>query len=144
LVILFALIGAIICATASSVKVVIIGMTFAGVGAANQQMALAVLSEIYPNKWRGYIQRMLLSILVTVSILITGCCDLGLLEVAPLPFSACGSLIAHTMAQNATWRWVYYLNIILSASAMIIMAVFYFPVSLSLDGPIFFWLTELQ
>jgi MFS family permease len=51
-----ALIGAIICAAAQSVNVVIVGMTFGGIGAAHQQLAIAGLSEIFPNKYRAYVQ----------------------------------------------------------------------------------------
>lgn len=53
---ILALIGSIVCSTAHSVRVVIIGMAFAGAGAAHQQMALAALAEIYPNKYRGLVQ----------------------------------------------------------------------------------------
>ena len=53
---LIALIGTIVCCTAHSIRVVIIGMTFSGVGAASQQLALAAAAEIFPNKYRGYVQ----------------------------------------------------------------------------------------
>lgn len=55
---ILALIGGIVCSTAHSVRVVIIGMSFLGAGAAHQQMALAALAEIYPNKYRGVVQGM--------------------------------------------------------------------------------------
>jgi hypothetical protein len=31
-------------------------MTFGGIGAAHQQLAVAGLSEIFPNKYRAYVQ----------------------------------------------------------------------------------------
>jgi MFS family permease len=52
----FALVGAIICAAAQSVNVVIVGMTFAGIGAANQQLAMTGVSELFRNKHRSYAQ----------------------------------------------------------------------------------------
>jgi MFS family permease len=48
---------------------------------------------------------------------------------SPFPFTACGALIASKMAID-TWRWVYYLNIILSGLALIAVVLFYYPVSL--------------
>lgn len=101
-------------------------MAFLGAGAAHQQMALAALAEIYPNKHRGLVQGRVHKEWHYSNANI----DIGLLEIAPLPFSACGSLIAHSMVKHATWRWAYYLNIILSALALIVMTIFYFPVSL--------------
>jgi MFS family permease len=51
---LLAIIGAIICATAHSVQVVIVGMAIAGLGSCGQQMSLAAISEVFPRKWRGF------------------------------------------------------------------------------------------
>lgn len=53
----FSLIGVIICAATHSAKnLAIIGIIFAGVGAANQYLALAALSEIVPSKNGVYVQ----------------------------------------------------------------------------------------
>jgi MFS family permease len=51
-----AIVGSIICATAQSVNVVIVGMTIGGVGAAGQHLALAAVSEIFSFKARGLAQ----------------------------------------------------------------------------------------
>lgn len=40
-----------------------------------------------------------------------------------------GSLVAHALTQNATWRWVFYIGLIFGAIAMIGTAIFYFPPS---------------
>ncbi|KAM5347564.1 hypothetical protein ACJ41O_007388 [Fusarium nematophilum] len=53
---LIAVIAAIVASTAQSVQVVIVGTTLSGVAAAFQQLAIAAVSEIYPNKYRGLVQ----------------------------------------------------------------------------------------
>lgn len=106
---LLALLGSIIASTANNVETVIVGMAFCGAGAAFQQLALAAASEIYPNKYRGYIQ--------------------ALMENSALPFNAAGSLIAHKILLSRGWRFVLYLTIITNGTALITTALFYHPVS---------------
>ncbi|KAM5357105.1 hypothetical protein ACJZ2D_016605 [Fusarium nematophilum] len=50
------IIGSIVTCTAQSVPVVIAGTTIIGLGTAIQQMVIAAISEIFPNKYRGYAQ----------------------------------------------------------------------------------------
>lgn len=42
--------------TAKTVDTAIIGMTFLGIAAASQQVSAAATAEIFPMKWRGYVQ----------------------------------------------------------------------------------------
>jgi MFS family permease len=52
-----------------------------------------------------------------------------LLTISPFPFIACGQLIGTAMATRVTWRWVFYLNIVLSGIALVLTLLFYRPVS---------------
>jgi MFS family permease len=40
-----------------------------------------------------------------------------------------GSLIAHALVQNASWRWVFWIGLIFGAISLIGTAIFYFPPS---------------
>jgi MFS family permease len=53
---LISIVGGIICATAQSVNVVIVGMAFAGMGTTGQHFAIAGISELFPHKDRGLAQ----------------------------------------------------------------------------------------
>lgn len=102
-----ALIGAIVCATSKSIWVLLLGSIIAGYGAGCQSQASAILSEMFKKKHRGIVQ--------------------GLLFISPLPFLATGPLVGRAMAKYSTWRWVYYINIILTAISGIIVSMFYYP-----------------
>ncbi|EXJ59135.1 hypothetical protein A1O7_06566 [Cladophialophora yegresii CBS 114405] len=101
------LVGAIVAGTAKSVNTVIVGMTFLGVAAASQQVSSAATAEIFPTKWRGYVQ--------------------AGIEALPFAFNTFGSLIGYSMVRNATWRWGYYVNIIVTAASVLLLFFFYHP-----------------
>ena len=50
-------------------------------------------------------------------------------ELELLPFSTFGPLIARTMVQQATWRWVFYLGIITGVFSFVGTVIFYNPPS---------------
>ncbi|RTE70340.1 hypothetical protein BHE90_015270 [Fusarium euwallaceae] len=101
------IIAGIVAATAQSVQVVVVGTTLSGMAAAFQQLAIAAASEIYPNKYRGFVQ--------------------ALLENVPMAFNAAGSLIAHRLVETRNWRYVFYIYVIFCGCAMIFTALFYHP-----------------
>ncbi|OCK74981.1 MFS general substrate transporter [Lepidopterella palustris CBS 459.81] len=105
-----AIVGGVVCVTAKSIWVAVIGSTIIGLGSGCQSQSCAILSEMFKKKHRG--------ILIST---------LGLLFITPLPFLVTGSLVGHAMAKNATWRWVYYLYIILTAVSGIMIFLFYYP-----------------
>lgn len=54
-------------------------------------------------------------------------------ELELLPFSTFGPLIARSMAQNATWRWVFCLGIITGVFSFVGTLIFYNPPSRPLE-----------
>ncbi|CZR52483.1 uncharacterized protein PAC_02360 [Phialocephala subalpina] len=106
-----ALLGAIVGASAQHLYVVILGLLVAGLGSGGQLQAVAVLSESVRNKDRGWVQ--------------------GLLYLSPFPFLATGQIVAVAIGSHTTWRWIFYLNIILNAVSLILVALFFNPPSKS-------------
>ncbi|KAM5358162.1 hypothetical protein ACJZ2D_015525 [Fusarium nematophilum] len=104
---LIAVIAAIVASTAQSVQVVIVGTTLSGVAAAFQQLAIAAVSEIYPNKYRGLVQ--------------------ALLENVPMAFAIAGSLISHKLVETRSWRYIFYIYLVICGLALITTALFYHP-----------------
>ncbi|KAK7701080.1 hypothetical protein SLS57_011851 [Botryosphaeria dothidea] len=104
------LVGAIIGATAQKTTTVAAASTIVGFGAGVAFVAYPGISELLPNKYRGI--------------------GLGWTEFCiNVPWAALGVLIANKLAQEATWRWCYYIAIIYSAVCTVGIAVFYFPPS---------------
>ncbi|GME36890.1 Sugar transporter conserved site [Neofusicoccum parvum] len=104
------LVGAIIGATAQKTTTVAAASTIVGFGAGVAFVAYPGISELLPNKYRGI--------------------GLGWTEFCiNVPWAAFGVLIANKLAQEATWRWCYYIAIIYSALCTVGIAVFYFPPS---------------
>ncbi|RSL96352.1 hypothetical protein CDV31_013530, partial [Fusarium ambrosium] len=101
------IIGSIVACTAQSVPVVIAGTTIIGLGTAIQQMVIAAISEIFPNKYRGYAQ--------------------ASITLASTPMSGLGPLISPLIVQSRSWRWVFYITIIIDFAAFILLAIFYHP-----------------
>ncbi|OCK82285.1 MFS general substrate transporter [Lepidopterella palustris CBS 459.81] len=104
---IIALVGAIVCATSDQIWVLMLASCIAGFGGGCQGQASPILSEIFQRKHRGIVQ--------------------GLLYISPLPFIATGTLIGQSMTKHATWRWVYFINIILTAVSGIMVVLFYHP-----------------
>ncbi|EEU33620.1 uncharacterized protein NECHADRAFT_14093, partial [Fusarium vanettenii 77-13-4] len=104
---LIAVVAAIVASTAQSVEVVIVGTTLSGIAAAFQQLAIAAVSEIYPNKYRGL--------------------SIALLENAPMAFAIAGSLISHKLVETRSWRYIFYIYLVICGLALITTVLFYHP-----------------
>ncbi|KAJ9645542.1 hypothetical protein H2204_001122 [Knufia peltigerae] len=101
------LIGCIVASRAKSVGTVIAGSTLMGVGAGLQQLAFAASNEVVPKKWRGTV--------------------VACLNLAAVPGSAFGSVIAYALVASLTWRWAFYLGAIANGFALTLITVFYWP-----------------
>ncbi|KAL4734772.1 major facilitator superfamily domain-containing protein [Aspergillus similis] len=88
------LIGSIICGTAKSIPVFIVGGAFIGLAASVQLSYATVISELVPNKHRGV--------------------ALGCLALSTIPTQALGPIIGHAFVLHTKqgWRWALYLSII--------------------------------
>ncbi|KAJ9614616.1 hypothetical protein H2200_002753 [Cladophialophora chaetospira] len=100
-------IGCAIASRAKTVNTIIAGSCLMGIGAGLQQLAFAAASEIVPRKHRGAAQ--------------------SLLSVVSLPGSTFGSVIAFALVAHLTWRWAFYLGIIINGFALFLVVVFYWP-----------------
>ncbi|OJD39996.1 major facilitator superfamily transporter protein [Diplodia corticola] len=104
------LVGAIVGATAQKTTTVAAASTIIGFGAGVAFVAYPGISELLPNKYRGI--------------------GLGWTEFCiNVPWAAFGVIIANKLAEEATWRWCYYIAIIYSSLCTVGIAVFYFPPS---------------
>ncbi|OAG38747.1 hypothetical protein AYO21_07100 [Fonsecaea monophora] len=103
----FSLVGSIVACTAQSIPILILGNTILGIGTAMHQMILAGISEIFPNKYRGV--------------------AIASVNFVSLPFAGLGPYVAHIIVERLTWRWIYYVAIIIDVVAFVLLAVFYHP-----------------
>ncbi|EXJ76287.1 uncharacterized protein A1O5_00795 [Cladophialophora psammophila CBS 110553] len=103
----FSIVGAIIACTAKSISVLIVANTILGIGTAMHQMVLAGISEIYPNKWRGI--------------------AISSINFVSTPFAGVGPYIAHIIVERLSWRWLYFVAIIIDVVAFLMLAIFYHP-----------------
>ncbi|KEF59507.1 uncharacterized protein A1O9_04351 [Exophiala aquamarina CBS 119918] len=101
------LVGCIVASRAMAVGTVITGSTLMGVGAGLQQLAFAASNEIVPKKWRGTV--------------------VAFLNLAAVPGSAFGSVIAYALVANLNWRWAFYLGAIANGLGLTLIIVFYWP-----------------
>ncbi|KAL4894250.1 fungal trichothecene efflux pump [Aspergillus ambiguus] len=103
------LIGSIIGATASNINALIGADVLAGLGGAIQISFTIAVSELVPNKIRGMV--------------------ISAMFFASFEIACFGPVIGQALVTNtqATWRWAYYLNIIVSALAVICFYFFYHP-----------------
>jgi len=105
--------GAVICATASTVPVLIGGETLIGLSASTGYSYAFVLGEIVPVRYRFIANAVVF---------------MFSLPTAGFGAAISTSLILHT---SAGWKWVFYLLIILNALATALYLVFYFPPTFS-------------
>lgn len=105
----FALLGSILGAAAPNIVTLIFAQVFIGLALPSQLSFSIGLAELIPNKWRGY--------------------NNALLFFMAVPFSTFGPIIARNFLLNTsqTWRWSYYVNLILSGLAIILAVAFYHP-----------------
>ncbi|EMT62995.1 hypothetical protein ACKRZS_013173 [Fusarium odoratissimum] len=102
------LIGNIVGGTAQNTQSIIAAETLVGLGAGFVFVAYAGVPEMLPNKWRSL--------------------GLGILEGGiALPWAVVSVLLANAMYKYATWRWLFYLAIIVQAISLAGTALFYWP-----------------
>ncbi|KAF9884304.1 hypothetical protein FE257_001882 [Aspergillus nanangensis] len=106
-----AVIGSIIGATASNINALIGADVLLGLGGAIQISFTVAVSELVPNKVRGMV--------------------ISALFFSSFEIACFGPVIGQALVANtaATWRWAYYLNIIVAAIAVICFYWFYHPPS---------------
>jgi MFS family permease len=103
------LIGNVIAATAQSVNALIVANVFNGPAASGQLSFSVIIGELVPNRARGPY-----NVIVLFS---------------SMPFAVFGPVIARAFIQHTegSWRWSYYLGIILSGMSIILYFLFYSP-----------------
>ncbi|KAM0331285.1 hypothetical protein ACHAQA_002955 [Verticillium albo-atrum] len=104
------LVGAIVGATAQSVVSLIAAEAVIGFGTGFVFVSYAGVPEMLPNKWRS----------VGVGILEGG---------IMVPWGSCIVLLANVLNQYATWRWIFYIAIIVETLSLAGTAFFYHPTS---------------
>ncbi|KAI9257387.1 major facilitator superfamily domain-containing protein [Phascolomyces articulosus] len=97
----FFLIGSVINGTAPNINALIAGRTLQGLGSGNiMAMLFVVVVDITPLKWRPRMQALLI-IVYGVS-------------------STIGPIVGGAFVDKLTWRWIFWLNLILGGAALII------------------------
>ncbi|KAH8685014.1 fungal trichothecene efflux pump [Ilyonectria robusta] len=101
-------IGNIVGGTAQSMNSLIAAETLIGVGTGFVFVSYAGVPEMLPNKWRSL--------------------GLGILEGGiSIPWGVVSVLLANALYQYASWRWIFYMGIIVEAVALVGTALFYWP-----------------
>jgi MFS family permease len=103
------IIGSIICSTAQSVNVLIIGQTLIGLSASTGYSYAFIIGELVPMKHRFMV-----------------CSSLFPFSYPTAGFGAAVST-AFILYTSAGWRWAYYMLIIFNTITLALYAVFYFP-----------------
>ncbi|KAF5626828.1 drug facilitator PEP5 [Fusarium tjaetaba] len=104
------LIGNIVGGTAQNTQSIIAAETLVGLGTGFVFVAYAGVPEMLPNKWRSL--------------------GLGILEGGiAIPWAVVSVLLANAMYKYATWRWLFYIAIIVQAISLVGTALFYWPTS---------------
>lgn len=103
------LVGCIVCAVAKNVNMLIGGTALIGLAASGQQSFAFITGEIVPMKLRFAAN--------------------AVMYIFVIPFSGLGPIVSKALILNtaATWRWCYYLMIILNVLSGLLFALFYFP-----------------
>ncbi|KAH7133831.1 fungal trichothecene efflux pump [Dactylonectria macrodidyma] len=101
-------IGNIVGGTAQNVESLIAAETLIGVGTGFIFVAYAGVPEMLPNKWRSL--------------------GLGILEGGiSIPWGVVSVLFANALYQYASWRWIFYIGVIVEAISLLGTAFFYWP-----------------
>lgn len=110
----FAIVGSIVGATAKDVNALIGADVLLGLAGAVQISFTVAISELVPNKVRPI--------------------AVAAIFFSSFQFACFGPVIAPALVQGtqATWRWAYYLNIIVSCLAVVCFYFFYHPPNFSL------------
>ncbi|CAK7218972.1 hypothetical protein SCUCBS95973_003663 [Sporothrix curviconia] len=122
----FGVVGAAICAKATSINMLVAGAAIYGVACTTQLTYPFVVQELVPNKHRGIGQ--------------------AVITFAVLPFAGFGSIIARDLIKYSAlgWRWVYMINVIFNATALVLLCLCYFPPSMHDLHTKWTWKTELR
>lgn len=105
---LVALLGVIISATAPNVNVLIGASVIYGMGECVQISYGVAIGELVPNKFRPVV--------------------MSIIAFSALPFAGFGPVIARRfIVDGLGWRWIYYLGIIVIATATTLLYFFYHP-----------------
>ncbi|KAM0269400.1 hypothetical protein ACHAQH_009773 [Verticillium albo-atrum] len=105
-----ALVGFIVGATAQSVAALIAAETVIGLGTGFIFVAYAGVPEMLPNRWRAI--------------------GVGILEGGiTMPWGVVAPVLAGALYKHTTWRWIFYICIIVEAIALVGTAFFYWPTS---------------
>ncbi|KAI1612335.1 fungal trichothecene efflux pump [Exophiala viscosa] len=101
------IVGAIIAATAKTMNALIGANVLLGLAAGIQSCYALLVGEIVPNKYKW------LGIMVVI--------------VPSLIPSGFGAYLARMLVENSSWRWIYYIQIILMTCALGLQIIFYKP-----------------
>ncbi|KAK2061716.1 fungal trichothecene efflux pump [Colletotrichum caudatum] len=104
-----AILGIIICAVAKNVETLIVGAAVYGLGETVQLSFNVAVGELVPNKHRPVV--------------------LSLIFLTNAPIPAIGPFIARKFVENPnlSWRWCFYINIIVVGLAIVLLFLFYHP-----------------
>ncbi|KAI9262338.1 major facilitator superfamily domain-containing protein [Phascolomyces articulosus] len=98
----FLLLGSLICATTPNIHGLIAGRTIQGFGAGNiMSMTFVVVMDIAPMLWRPRMQAILVSVYGTANVI--------------------GPIIGGAFVDNLTWRWDFWITVILGGVAGLIV-----------------------
>ncbi|KAK2757513.1 trichothecene efflux pump [Colletotrichum kahawae] len=101
-------IGCIVAATANSISSLIAAETLIGIGTGFVFVSYAGVPEMLPNKWRSL--------------------GLGILESGiAVPWGILSVLLGNALLKYASWRWIFYLGIIIEVLGLIGTAFSYHP-----------------
>ncbi|EIW60814.1 iron permease [Trametes versicolor FP-101664 SS1] len=101
----FFFVGSALCGSARSMRIIIVARTIQGIGGgAINTMFSIILSDLVPLVERGLFQ--------------------GLVVIAWAFAAAIGPVVGGSLAQNASWRWLFYINLPLAGIAFALVAVF--------------------
>lgn len=102
------ILGCIVAAVAHNISTLIVAETLIGLGTGVVFVAYAGVPEMLPNKWRSV--------------------GLSLLEAGiALPWGMVSAVLGNALNEYASWRWIFYIGIIVDVIALAGTAFFYWP-----------------
>lgn len=111
-------------ATATQIPTIIGASVFIGIAAAVQLSYTMIIGELVPIKHRGYWYFVVLIPVIPFAFFGAYLCEYDRNAI-----KASANLAAHNFIQIASWRWCYYLCIILQGLALALLTAFYHPPS---------------
>ncbi|KAH8692223.1 major facilitator superfamily domain-containing protein [Talaromyces proteolyticus] len=99
------LVGSVICGAAQNASMLIIGRTIQGMGSGGVEMIVpVVIADLVPLRQRGNYMALVLGIFAVGTIL--------------------GPFIGGIIVQTTTWRWIFYLNLPICGTGLVILFMF--------------------